>query len=166
MTASALVETAAVRAAAAAADAPLEILSFRIGAEHYGIDIQQVQEIRSYEAPTRIAGATGSLQGVLHLRGEIVPVIDLRQRFGAPQHYDSATVTVVLNVGGRTVGAVVDAVSDVVGLAPEQVRPVPPFHAAVDARHLRGVCLLDSGTQQRLLMLVDLERLLDGTAAV
>ena len=94
-----------------------EYLTFRLGGEEYGIDILRVQEIRSYEPPTRIANAPSFIKGVVNLRGVIVPIIDLRVKLGCETiEYNAFTVVVVLNVKGRVVGAVVDSVSDVLAL--------------------------------------------------
>jgi purine-binding chemotaxis protein CheW len=148
-------EIAAVQQAA-----PREVLTLRLGEEEYGIDILRVQEIRSYEPPTRIANAPAHLLGVLNLRGVIVPVVDLRHRLGLPAAIDVATVTIVVNVAGRTFGAVVDAVSDVVALLPAQIKPAPVFSGAVDARHITGIGVVETGEGQRMLILLAIERLL------
>ena len=103
-----------------------EFLAFKLGAEEYGIDILRVQEIRSYEAPTRIANAPDFIKGVVNLRGVIVPIVDMRLKFKLERaDYDSFTVVIVLNIGHRVVGMVVDGVSDVITLSAEQLRPVP-----------------------------------------
>jgi purine-binding chemotaxis protein CheW len=100
-----------------------EFLAFKLGAEEYGIDILRVQEIRSYEEPTRIANAPPFMKGVVNLRGVIVPIIDMRMKFNLEQaNYDDFTVVIVLNIGSRVVGMVVDAVSDVITLQPAQLR--------------------------------------------
>lgn len=153
------IEHQSVQQAAAAAGLQ-EYLSFRLGEEEYGIDILRVQEIRSYEAPTRIAGAPPEVLGVLNLRGVIVPITDLRTRFGYEAGVDAATVIVVLNIGGHVTGAVVDSVSDVVGLAPSQIKPTPGFSTAVDASHIIGIAELRSGQGERLLILLDIEQLM------
>ena len=155
-------ETLAVHQAVrqAAALPALECLSFRLGAETYSIDILCVQEIRGWDAPTHIAGAPPHVLGVLNLRGVIVPVIDLRQHFGLPAGFDDVTVTVVLNVSGRTVGAVVDSVSTVVALTPDQIKPSPAFSAGIQSAPLRGIATLEEDGQRHLLMLLDIERLL------
>ncbi len=95
----------------------LEVVTFTLGAEEYGIDIQKVQELRGYDAVTRIANAPDYIKGVVNLRGIIVPIIDMRIKFalGTPS-YDQFTVVIVLNIGGRVVGMVVDSVSDVITL--------------------------------------------------
>lgn len=152
-----------VHAAVAAAGGPSrECLSFRLGAEEYGIDILSVQEIRSYEAPTRIAGASEVMSGVLNLRGVIVPVFDLRQRLGLAAGFDASTVTVVLNLGGRTVGAVVDSVSDVIELSAEQIKPTPAFNGHINAAYITGLGCIPQEGGQRMLILLDAEQLLMG----
>ncbi len=138
-----------------------ECLTFRLGAEEYGIDILRVQEIRGYEQPTRIANAPPYIKGVLNLRGVIVPIVDLRLKFGfARVVYDGVTVTVVLNVGGRTVGAVVDSVSDVIELTDDQIKPAPEFSSEVDAGYIVGIGVARQGEQERTLILVDIEQLM------
>ena len=94
-----------------------EFLAFKLGAEEYGIDILKVQEIRGYEAVTRIANAPEFIKGVINLRGIIIPVVDMRIKFklGEPV-YDQFTVVIILNINGRVVGMVVDSVSDVTSL--------------------------------------------------
>jgi purine-binding chemotaxis protein CheW len=136
-----------------------EFLAFKLGAEEYGIDILRVQEIRSFEAPTRIANAPAHVLGVLNLRGVIVPVVDLRLRFGmAEAGYDGFTVVIVLNIGSRVIGMVVDSVSDVISLGGEQLRPVPEFNSTVPTEHLMAIGSID----ERMLILVDIERLMTG----
>ena len=103
-----------------------EFLSFKLGAEEYGIDILKVQEIRGYEPPTRIANAPEFIKGVVNLRGVIVPIVDMRVRFGLDDvQYNGFTVVIILNVVGRTVGMVVDSVSDVLELGGDTIRPAP-----------------------------------------
>jgi purine-binding chemotaxis protein CheW len=140
---------------------PLEWLSFRLGSEEYGVDILRVQEIRSYETPTHLANTPAFIKGVLNLRGVIVPVLDLRLRFGYfDPAYDGNTVTVILNFRGKVVGMVVDAVSDVVNLQPSQLQGVPRVGGAVDAEHLAGIATIDSEAGRRMLILLNIERLL------
>ena len=134
-----------------------EFLAFKLGAEEYGIDILRVQEIRSYEEPTRIANAPSFIKGVVNLRGVIVPIVDMRLKFNLETvSYDSFTVVIVLNIGSRVVGMVVDAVSDVITLTPEQLRPVPEFNSAITSDHLLAIGAID----QRMLILVDIEKLM------
>lgn len=134
-----------------------EFLAFTLGQEEYGIDIQKVSEIRSYESPTRIASAPDYVKGVINLRGLIVPIIDMRVRFqlGEPT-YGPFTVVIILHIGHRTVGIVVDAVSDVTILEPEQIKPAPDISGAMDTEYITGLGTIDD----RMLILVDIERLM------
>lgn len=138
-----------------------EYLSFRNGGEEYGIEILKVQEIRGYEAPTRIANAPKHVLGVLNLRGIIVPILDMRVKFGMTDvTYNHNTVTIVLNIANRVVGMVVDAVSDVVELKTEEIRQSPEFGDAAATRHVMGIGTLTQGEVQRMLILVDIEKLM------
>ena len=149
-------------AAAAAHEAQSgEFLTFRLGAEEYGIDILRVQEIRSYEAPTRIANVPAFIKGVVNLRGVIVPIIDLRVKLGCERiEYNDFTVVVVLNVRGRVVGAVVDSVSDVLELARDDIKPAPELSSSIDASYITGIGAIKSGETQRMLILMDIEGLM------
>ncbi len=134
-----------------------EFLAFKLGAEEYGIDILHVQEIRSYEEPTRIANTPAFLKGVVNLRGVIVPVIDMRVKFHLDSAtYDCFTVVIVLNVAKRVVGMVVDAVSDVITLLPEQLRPMPEFNSAIQSDYLLAI----GSINDRMLILIDIENLM------
>ena len=134
-----------------------EYLTFRLGEEEYGIDILRVQEIRSYEQPTRIANAPAFVKGVVNLRGVIVPIVDLRLKLACDSaDYNDFTVVIVLNVKGRVVGAVVDSVSDVLELAPAAIKPAPEMASAVDACFITGI----GSVQDRMLILMDIEALM------
>ena len=152
--------TAATDSAAAAPPLPVpvrEFLAFKLGAEEYGIDILRVQEIRSYEKPTRIAGTPEFIKGVINLRGVIVPIIDMRQKLQMQAaNYDAFTVVIVLHIGHRVVGMVVDAVSDVVGLTAEQMRAAPALIAGIAGEHLLALGMLE----QRMLILLDIDKLM------
>jgi purine-binding chemotaxis protein CheW len=134
-----------------------EYLLYTLGPEEYAIDILKVQEIRGYEAPTTIANAPDFLKGVINLRGTIVPIVDLRIKFNVgTADYTPFTVVIILNIGSRVVGIVVDSVSDVTLLRQEQIRPAPDFAATVDTKYINGLCTLDG----RMLIVVDIERLM------
>jgi len=134
-----------------------EYLTFRLGAEEYGIDILKVQEIRGYEQPTTIANAPSFIKGVINLRGTIVPIVDMRIKFDlGSAEYNDFTVVIILNLGSRVVGVVVDSVSDVMELAPE-------FNSMLDASYIMGIGSVSSGAddkQDRMLILVDIEKLM------
>ena len=134
-----------------------EYLAFTLGKEEYGIDILKVQEIRGYEAVTRVANAPEFIKGVINLRGIIIPVVDMRIKFnlGVPV-YDQFTVVIILNIGGRVMGMVVDSVSDVTTLSPEQVKPAPEMGTAFNTEYLVGL-----GTvEERMLILIDIDKLM------
>jgi purine-binding chemotaxis protein CheW len=139
------------------ADGSQEYLIFLLGHEEYAIDILKVQEIRGYERPTAIANAPPFIKGVINLRGTIVPIIDLRVKFQVGEvAYTPATVVIILNIGQRIVGVVVDGVSDVITVASAQIRPAPEFSAAVDTRYIVGLSTFD----ERMLIVIDISRLM------
>ena len=161
MSATSAADIRATTPAAAVHGAPREYLSFKLGAEEYGIDILKVQEIRSYEQPTRIANAPPFIKGVVNLRGVIVPIVDLRLKLGCETaEYDSFTVVIVLNVRGRVVGAVVDSVSDVLALDKDTVKPAPEMSSAVDTSFITGIGTVKNGEEHRMLILMDIEGLM------
>jgi purine-binding chemotaxis protein CheW len=153
-----------------ATQAGQEYLSFVLGDAQYCIDILKVQEIRTYEAPTRIANAPEFIKGVMNLRGNIVPIIDLRVKFGFPEpRYDSQTVVIVLNIAKRTVGVVVDGVSDVITVPLSEIKEPPELGGALETQYLQGLATVNG----QMLIIIDIERLMssrdmaimDGAAA-
>lgn len=155
-----------VTESAAVSQAPREVLSFKLGAEEYGIDILKVQEIRGYEPPTRIAHAPSFIKGVVNLRGVIVPIVDMRVRFGLDNvEINAFTVVIILNIAGRTMGIVVDSVSDVLELKTPQIKPAPEFNGAIDASYILGLADVSAVSDVksdtgRMLILMDIERLM------
>jgi purine-binding chemotaxis protein CheW len=134
-----------------------EYLTFILGEEEYGIEILKVQEIRSYEAVTKIANTPEFIKGVINLRGSIVPIIDLRMRFKLSKaEYNDTTVVIILNLNNRTMGMVVDGVSDVLELKSSQISPVPELVSSIDTKYLLGLGTVD----ERMLILVDIEQLM------
>lgn len=139
---------------------PLEFLAFTLGKEEYGINIQTVQELRGYDAVTQIANAPDYLKGVINLRGIIVPIIDMRIKFGLGQPaYDQFTVVIILQISGRTIGMVVDSVSDVLTLTPEQIKPAPEMGASVATDYLLGLGTIND----RMLILIDIHQLMQSS---
>ena len=116
-----------------------------------------MQELRGYDTVTRIANAPEHIKGVVNLRGIIVPIIDMRIKFnlGTPS-YDQFTVVIILNLASRVMGMVVDSVSDVITLSPEQVKPAPEMGSVLDTDYLIGLGTLD----ERMLILVDIDKLM------
>ncbi|MFZ3003292.1 MAG: chemotaxis protein CheW [Undibacterium umbellatum] len=133
-----------------------EYLVFTLGQEEYGIDIQIVQELRSYEAVTNIANSPDYIKGVINLRGNIIPIIDLRLRLGLPaRFYDQFTVVIVVNLGGQQLGIIVDGVSDVIIPQTGQIQPAPQLSSVNETCRFTGVATLDD----RMILLTDISRL-------
>jgi purine-binding chemotaxis protein CheW len=146
-----------MNAMAMAREATREVLVFVLGREEYGVDILKVQEIRGYEKVTPIPAAPEYLKGVVNLRGIIVPVIDLRVKFGmADPRYDAFTVVVILRLARRVIGIVVDGVSDVMALGAQDVKPAPQLGTVVESSFIEG---LGTGGE-RMVLLLDIEKLL------
>nr|WP_042425292.1 chemotaxis protein CheW [Comamonas granuli] len=136
-----------------------EYLTFRLGKEEYAIDILRVQEIRGYDAATRIANAPAYVKGVINLRGRIVPIVDLRMLFDLPDpDYDSFTVVIVINVCDTVLGMVVDGVNDVVQISRADVKPAPGFGASADTSYLHGIASI----AERMILLLEIEKLVQG----
>lgn len=134
-----------------------QYLVFSLGSEEYAIDILKVQEIRGYEKVTRITSAPRFIKGVTNLRGVIVPIVDLRIKFDLEKvEYVDETVVIVVNVGQRVVGIVVDGVSDVMTLGQEHMKPAPEFTQAMSSDYISGLASL----ADRMLVIVDIEKLL------
>ena len=134
-----------------------EFLTFTLGSEEYGIDILKVQEIRGYDTVTRIANSPAFIKGVINLRGIIVPIVDLRIKFnlGEPT-YDPFTVVIILNIGKRVIGIVVDGVSDVIQMGAADLHQAPEFGSILDTRYIVGL-----GTvEDRMIIVVDIEKLM------
>ena len=149
--------TVVTQSAEVAATGAREYLTFRLDQEEYGIDILKVQEIRGYEPPTRIAHAPEFIKGVVNLRGTIVPIVDMRLKFNCSKaDYNSFTVVIILNLRNRVVGIVVDSVSDVMELSPDNMRSAPDIESAIDSS-----CILGLGSVgARMLILLDIEKLM------
>ena len=136
-----------------------EFLTFTLGTEEYGIDILKVQEIRGYDSVTTIANSPKFIKGVINLRGIIVPIVDMRIKFDLGSvEYNQFTVVIILNIGKRVVGMVVDGVSDVITLTNTQIKPAPEFGSTFDTEYLTGLGTID----ERMLILVDIEKLMTG----
>lgn len=140
-----------------AANAAGEYLTFILGSEEYGLEILKVQEIRGYDAVTQIANTPNFIKGVVNLRGKIVPIVDLRIKFNLGRvEYNEFTVVIILNLGGRVIGIVVDGVSDVTALKEDQIREVPNLVSSIDTQYIIGLATLE----EQMLILVDIERLM------
>ncbi|RMH36141.1 MAG: purine-binding chemotaxis protein CheW [Nitrospirae bacterium] len=139
-----------------------KVLTFQLGEECYGIDILKVQEIKGYTAVTHIPNSPPYVKGVLNLRGTIVPIVDLRLKFGmTPCEPTMFTVVVVVNVRERVMGMLVDAVSDVLELGEGDIQPPPELGASVDLAFIAGM----GNSQDRLVTILDIERVFAETDA-
>lgn len=140
------------------AGARQQYLTFALDGEVYGVDILRVQEIKGFTTITPIPNAPPHVRGVMNLRGTIVPVFDLRREFGlAEKAYDRFTVIVVVTVGTRIAGMVVDAVSDVLDIAPDAIEPAPQLGSTVDTSMIAGL----ARDEDRLITLLELDAVLD-----
>ena len=144
----------------AAASQGRELLTFTLGSEEYGIDILKVQEIRGYDAVTTIANSPAFIKGVINLRGIIVPIVDMRIKFNLGKvDYNQFTVVIILNLANRVMGIVVDGVSDVITLTPEQLKPAPEFGTSLDTQYITGLGTVD----ERMIIVMDIERLMSSS---
>jgi purine-binding chemotaxis protein CheW len=142
-----------------------QFLTFALGAEEYGVEILKIQEIKGYAAVTPLPNAPAYVKGVLNLRGTIVPIVDLRKKFRLPEvDYTQFTVIVVVQVQGKTLGFVVDAVSDVLTVTSDAIQPTPDLHGQLDTSLLTGLAATgESG--EKLVILLDIDRVLGAAEA-
>jgi len=134
-----------------------QYLTFGLGQEEYGIEILKVQEIKGYSAITPIPNTPAHVKGVMNLRGTVVPVVDLRSKFSMEaMEYNKFTVIIVVTVGAKIAGLVVDAVSDVLNIPSSEIRPAPDFGSRADTRFITGM----ASSGDKLTVLLDVDRLL------
>ncbi|WP_457572249.1 chemotaxis protein CheW [Desulfovulcanus sp.] len=135
----------------------LQLVTFSIGGEEFGVEILKVQEIIRMLDITRVPKAPDFVEGVINLRGKVIPIIDLRKRFGmASKGHDKNTRIIVIEINKMIVGFIVDSVSEVLRIPADTVEPPPPVVAGLDSEYISGVGKLDD----RLLIFLDLDRLL------
>jgi purine-binding chemotaxis protein CheW len=138
-----------------------QYLTFRLGAEEYGVEILKVQEIRSYSAVTPVPNTPRAVKGVMNLRGQIIPVLDLRTKFGMPEsEYSRFAVVIVVVISGKVVGLLADGVSDVLTAARTDIQAAPDFGTPIEARPISGM----AKAGEKLIILLDVEHLLEGNA--
>ncbi|HYZ16047.1 MAG TPA: chemotaxis protein CheW [Candidatus Acidoferrum sp.] len=137
----------------------IQVVSFKLGSEEYGVDIAQVQEINRMVAITHVPRAPQFMEGVINLRGQLIPIIDLRARFGMPRtEHTKNTRIVVTEIGAKRVGMVVDSVSEVLRLPTDHIEDAPEMITGVDTEYIRGVGKIED----RLIILLDLARIISG----
>jgi purine-binding chemotaxis protein CheW len=143
-----------------------QFLTFQLVGQRYGVEILQVQEIKGWEKPTRLPHSPAYVQGVINLRGAVVPILDLRKRFGLGEaEYGRTTVVIVVKVdtprGELTAGMVVDGVCEVCNISAQELRAPPEMAAAIDTDFVRGLAMVDD----KMLILLDVARLVSTTLA-
>jgi purine-binding chemotaxis protein CheW len=137
-----------------------QFLTLRLGGEEYAIDILRVQEIRSYENPTRMVNAPSFVKGVVNLRGIIVPIVDMRLKLQLSQAgFDASTVVIILNLQGTVIGMVVDSVSDVVNLSPADIKPSPRYESTLDTQFITGI----ASVGERMLIIMNMDALMSNS---
>ena len=140
-------------------DYPQEFLTFSLGEEIYGVDVLKVREIRGWEKIRELHDTPKFVKGVLDLRGSIVPIVDLRIRFNIPDYeYTSTTVIIIISLAnGGLMGAVVDSVSDVLGIKSDQIKESPSLGTKINTDYILGMATIDGN----MVMLVDADKLLN-----
>ena len=146
------------RTGGSAASDELQLVSFTIGSEEFGVDILKVQEINRTVEITRVPQAPHYVEGVINLRGKVIPIIDLRKRFGLElKEYDKNTRIVVVDIEGNVMGMIVDSVSEVLRLPANTIEPPPELVTGINAEYIKGVAKL----QDRLLIFLDLSKVVE-----
>ncbi|MCK4573841.1 MAG: purine-binding chemotaxis protein CheW [candidate division Zixibacteria bacterium] len=136
----------------------LQLVSFKIGSEEFGVDILKVQEIIRMVAITKVPQAPSFVDGVINLRGKVIPIVDLRKRFNLEtKEYDKNTRIVVVDIVGNIMGMVVDSVSEVLRLPSNTIEPPPEIVTGINSEYINGVAKLDN----RLLIFLDLSKVID-----
>jgi purine-binding chemotaxis protein CheW len=134
-----------------------QYLTFTLGQEEYGVEILKVQEIKGYAAITPIPNTPPYIKGVMNLRGTIIPVVDLRAKFGlAATEYNQFTVIIVVRVGAKVIGVIVDAVSDVLNIPSTDIQAAPDFGAQVETRFISGM----AKAGEKLVVLLEIEKVI------
>ena len=134
-----------------------QIVVFRLGAELYGVEIARVHEIIRMQPVTRVPRAPAFVEGVTNLRGQVIPVVDLRRRFGLPEvERTRASRIVVVDIGDQVAGVIVDGVSEVLRVSTASIEPPSPVVQGIDSEYLHGIAKLS----ERLVILLDLDRVL------
>lgn len=142
----------------AVGDELLQLVSFNIGDEEFGVDILKVQEINRMVEITKVPQAPHYVEGVINLRGKVIPIVDLRKRFNLEvKEYDKNTRIVVVDIEGAIIGMVVDSVSEVLRLPSDTIEPPPEIVTGVNSEYIKGVAKLED----RLLIFLDLSRVVD-----
>ena len=144
-------------ARAAAREQTLQMINFTVGGDEYAVEIQKVREVITFREITQLPKAPSFVKGIINLRGEVIPVIDLREKFGlAHEGYSALTNVVIVEIGRKAVGVVVDNVRHVIRVAPSDLAPSPPFIGGLSGSYVVGVAKLG----ERLIVVLDMDRIL------
>lgn len=144
----------------AAGDELLQLVTFNLGNEEYAVAILKVQEINRMKEITRVPNSPAYVEGVINLRGKVIPVVNLRDKFGLPsKENNEQTRIMIMDIQGITMGLVVDAVSEVLRIPSSTVEPTPPMASNISAEFIKGIAKVDD----RLIILLDMDRLLGKT---
>lgn len=136
----------------------LQLVSFNIGSEEFGVDILKVQEINRMVEITKVPQAPRYVEGVINLRGKVIPIIDLRKRFNLEmKEHDKNTRIVVVDISGNIMGMIVDAVSEVLRLPADTIEPPPELVTGINSEYIKGVAKLED----RLLIFLDLSKVIN-----
>lgn len=134
-----------------------QFVVFKLGKEEYGIDIMNVKEIGPYKESTKIPNSPSFIEGIINYRGEVIPIVNLKKRFKLKEkEIDGNTRIIVINLGEKQIGFIVDEASQTARLSDEDIDPTPDIVAGIDRRYITGVGKLD----ERLIILIDLEKVL------
>lgn len=135
-----------------------QFIIFSVGSEEYGLNVLRVQEIIRYLTPTKVPHAPSFVEGVIDFRGEVIPVLNLRNRFNLPpKEYDPFSVIIVIETNGKIVGLTVDQVSDIINIPKDQIHPAPDFASQTNTRYLTSLGKLG----ERLILIIDLDKIMD-----
>ncbi len=144
-----------------AKEAFLQFIGFKLDGEDYAVAIKKIREIILLKPITRVPQSPPDVEGLINLRGNVIPLINLRKRFGlTPRPFDDETRTIVISVHDKTIGCIVDEVTEVMRVAAEQIQPVPVSITAAARMYIEGLAKIDD----RLLIILDLDKLFDPAA--
>jgi purine-binding chemotaxis protein CheW len=144
-------------ARAVAREQTLQMINFTVGGDEYAVEIQKVREVINFREITQLPKAPSFVKGIINLRGEVIPVIDLREKFGlSHEEYSPLTNVVIVEIGRKAVGVVVDSVRHVIRVAPSDLSPSPPFIGGLSGRYVNGVAKLGD----RLVVVLDMDKIL------
>ncbi len=144
-------------ARAAAREQTLQMIDFTVGGDEYAVEIQKVREVINFREITQLPKAPSFVKGIINLRGEVIPVIDLREKFGlSHEDYSPLTNVVIVEIGRKAVGVVVDNVRHVIRVSPSDLAPSPPFIGGLSGRYVNGVAKLG----ERLIVVLDMDKIL------